>query len=95
FEEGVRIQFISESGEGPTVSNMRIIKTERAADVMNAIAENGLQYEERTYRLPIVLGNPLLPHSSVIDAYEVEAPPVIESPLTPTDPLGEEPEAGQ
>ncbi|NRA30534.1 MAG: hypothetical protein HRU11_09755 [Parvularculaceae bacterium] len=64
-----------------------------AQQALDALAENGLLLEERTFRLPVLMGQPVIVDSGVLEPYEVQAPAEPAPPLTPTDPLGPETEA--
>lgn len=61
--------------------------------VLDRLAAEGLAFEERTYRLPVIYGQPLLEDLGALEAYKIQPLAEPEPPLTPTDPLGPETEA--
>jgi len=58
--------------------------------VLDQLAESGMTFEERTYRLPVINGLPMVEYPGELVPFEVKP---ASPPMTPTDPLGPETEA--
>lgn len=80
--------------EGASRYATQYVTVDDPAAVLDALAQSGITYERRVFSLPVIGGTPFYPDSRDLENFEV-SPVVPSRPVTPTDPLGEEPEAGQ